>query len=98
MCGIAGYIGRRDAESILIEGLYRLEYRGYDSAGIAVVRGALRLQDPGKGASSRAASAREPEGNTRQRLVATAASPILIQPVSQPNQTHPLLAFGSAHA
>jgi len=44
MCGIVGYIGRQDAAPILIEGLHRLEYRGYDSAGIAVVRsGALRL-------------------------------------------------------
>jgi glutamine---fructose-6-phosphate transaminase (isomerizing) len=38
MCGIVGYIGKRDAGPILMEGLHRLEYRGYDSAGIAVVR------------------------------------------------------------
>ena len=37
MCGITGYIGKNQAESILYEGLRRLEYRGYDSAGICVV-------------------------------------------------------------
>lgn len=36
MCGIVGYIGKENASSILIEGLKKLEYRGYDSAGIAV--------------------------------------------------------------
>ena len=39
MCGIVGYIGRRDACSIIIKGLKRLEYRGYDSAGIALYDG-----------------------------------------------------------
>jgi len=38
MCGIVGYIGERDAASIVMEGLQRLEYRGYDSAGLAVVQ------------------------------------------------------------
>ena len=37
MCGIVGYTGPREAGPILIEGLKRLEYRGYDSAGIALV-------------------------------------------------------------
>ena len=39
MCGIVGYIGSREATEVLIPGLKRLEYRGYDSAGLAVVNG-----------------------------------------------------------
>ena len=37
MCGIVGYCGHRQAERVIIDGLRRLEYRGYDSAGLAVV-------------------------------------------------------------
>jgi len=39
MCGIVGYVGQKQAQDVVIEGLRRLEYRGYDSAGIAVVCG-----------------------------------------------------------
>jgi glutamine---fructose-6-phosphate transaminase (isomerizing) len=38
MCGIVGYVGYRSAQDILLEGLHRLEYRGYDSAGVAIAR------------------------------------------------------------
>src|ERR1700704_6259651 len=45
MCGIIGYIGPKDVVPVLIDGLRRLEYRGYDSAGVAVVRnGAIELR------------------------------------------------------
>jgi glucosamine--fructose-6-phosphate aminotransferase (isomerizing) len=43
MCGIVGYVGEKQADEILLSGLRRLEYRGYDSAGLAVVDGELRF-------------------------------------------------------
>ena len=51
MCGIVGAIAQRDVVPILIEGLKRLEYRGYDSAGVAVVdqnQALVRIRKPGK--------------------------------------------------
>ena len=38
MCGIVGYVGRRDCKDVLLDGLSKLEYRGYDSAGVALAR------------------------------------------------------------
>ena len=62
MCGIVGYIGPRDAIEILLAGLDRLEYRGYDSAGLAVHDGAgLRLRKvAGRVARLRELMGREP--------------------------------------
>ncbi|MFN1834696.1 glutamine--fructose-6-phosphate transaminase (isomerizing) [Balneola sp. MJW-20] len=48
MCGIVGYIGDKEASDVIIKGLKRLEYRGYDSAGIAIINGELHIKK-GKG-------------------------------------------------
>jgi glucosamine--fructose-6-phosphate aminotransferase (isomerizing) len=44
MCGIMGYVGPQEATPILLDGLRRLEYRGYDSAGIAVAKGSINIR------------------------------------------------------
>jgi glucosamine--fructose-6-phosphate aminotransferase (isomerizing) len=57
MCGIVGYCGHRDATKVLLAGLHRLEYRGYDSAGIALQtgQGFLTIKKQGKVAAMEAA-------------------------------------------
>ena len=52
MCGIIGYVGSRASKPLLIQGLERLEYRGYDSAGIAL------LEDDGLDYVARSATSR----------------------------------------
>src|SRR5262245_13664655 len=63
MCGIIGYTGHREAPPVLLEGLRRLEYRGYDSAGIAVIGSAghaVIARSEGKLARLRELLEREP--------------------------------------
>jgi glucosamine--fructose-6-phosphate aminotransferase (isomerizing) len=43
MCGIVAYIGKKEAFPIVIKGLKRLEYRGYDSSGVALLSNDLRI-------------------------------------------------------
>ena len=44
MCGIVGYIGYKQASNILVEGLKKLEYRGYDSAGVAILNDKIEVR------------------------------------------------------
>jgi glutamine---fructose-6-phosphate transaminase (isomerizing) len=61
VCGIVGYVGDRPALDVVLQGLRRLEYRGYDSAGVAVLDGELRVvRRAGKLANLDAALAQEP--------------------------------------
>ncbi|MBI5118702.1 glutamine--fructose-6-phosphate transaminase (isomerizing) [Candidatus Poribacteria bacterium] len=67
MCGIVGYVGREQATPIIMEGLRRLEYRGYDSAGIAVINGSAvhAVREVGKLKALRARLEKEaPRGTT----------------------------------
>lgn len=64
MCGIVGYIGDKQAKDIVIKGLRRLEYRGYDSAGIAVLNGELKVKKcKGKVAALEGLLGKEEEGS-----------------------------------
>lgn len=66
MCGIVGYIGPRNATPVILDGLQRLEYRGYDSAGVAVLdNGEIKMRrDVGKLSNLRAKVDQDPvKGN-----------------------------------
>ena len=65
MCGIVGYIGEQEAYPILIKGLHRLEYRGYDSAGVSMInaKGDLNIyKATGKVAALEASASPTPAG------------------------------------
>ena len=80
MCGIVGYVGGKPALEVVLDGLRRLEYRGYDSAGVAVLDGA-----PAGGAQGR--QARQPREGARRARRCPAASP-RPHPLGHPRPAH----------
>ncbi|MFD8865023.1 glutamine--fructose-6-phosphate transaminase (isomerizing) [Streptomyces sp. NPDC059590] len=75
MCGIVGYIGKRDVAPLLLEGLQRLEYRGYDSAGIAIhakpAKSGQAAQSPGLKTAKAKGRVRELEARLPKRFAGT---------------------------
>ena len=71
MCGIVGYIGKREVYPILLKGLHRLEYRGYDSAGVAIIGKDQNLnvyKCKGKVSDlEKFAEGKQPDGRSRRR-------------------------------
>ena len=84
MCGIVGYVGPRDSQAILLAGLARLEYRGYDSAGVAVI--------DGDGELGHAQARRQAQGaarRPRRRTRSPTARPASATPAGPPTAARP---------
>ena len=92
MCGIVGYIGPRDATPIILNGLKRLEYRGYDSAGLAVLEDGQHRGPPGCGQACRTWSTWwTSRPSTARRASGTPAGP----PTARPAPATPIRTSGS---
>jgi len=73
MCGIVGYVGHRSALDVVMDGLRRLEYRGYDSAGVALLDGSGGMQVERK--AGRIENLEKLLGDTRHRAAPAWGTP-----------------------
>ena len=73
MCGIVGYIGTRNATPFILDGLQRLEYRGYNSAGIAIANAGRHRPAPRRRQAEQ--SARQTGTRTDQRVRSASVTP-----------------------
>ncbi len=92
MCGIVGYVGPRPSQDILLAGLARLEYRGYDSAGIAVIDGEGTLgmrKKAGKLAMLRDSLGDAPSPTARPASVTPGGPRTAARPTSTRTRTSP---------
>ena len=88
MCGIVGYVGPDEALPIVLEGLRRLEYRGYDSAGVAVLDGGLTVRKrAGKLAELERALQEDPAPPRPPRWATRAGRPTARPPTATPTRT-----------
>ena len=76
MCGIVGYTGEKQAVSILLESLEKLEYRGYDSAGIAVLGETEGTEVVKKQRKAECSETENQRGRTNQRLLRNRTYPV----------------------
>ena len=92
MCGIVGYIGTKDAYPILIKGLKRLEYRGYDSAGVALISesGTLNVYKTKGKVANLEAHCEDKDKTGRQALPTPAGLRMASQAARMPIRTTPL--------
>ena len=94
MCGIVGYVGKKRVVPVIIDGLRRLEYRGYDSAGIAVSGNGEGLQV--RRAEASCATSRKPSASSLSTALTASDIPVGRLTVVPPKRTRIPIAIAPA--